>query len=98
MRFYGRQQTYKIYSPIYTANEYNEDQKTWKAQADQNVYIIAQDRTMTNMNDLSFMKATYVGYAQPNTAIQQGWLVGTYEVKSKIGNVLYLTEFEDGIQ
>lgn len=98
--FYGRMKSYDVYAPTYTADRLNQKVKTYKNIGSVRAYIVAQDRTTYSANDLLGLKATYVAYLDPLTSssIGEGYKIGNYEVISRIDQVCYLKELENGIK
>ena len=98
--FYGRKQEYVVASPQLEYDEYNFATPEYQSQGTANIYIVVQDRTLTQSNDIELYTGTLVGYTD-DIRIEKGWLIDSkYLVTSTLPhrreNILYLKEFQDG--
>ena len=98
--FESRKQVYAVASPSYTEDDYNYRTPTYSDEGTARIYIVVQDRSLTNRNDLNLYEATYVGYTD-RMDIDKNWLIDEdYVVISTLPhrdeNILYLRGFSDG--
>lgn len=96
---YSRMTEHSVYRPSYVTDNYNHSRATFTPIEKVPVYVVLEDRTLNNTNDLKTYTATLVGYTQ-DKRIKAGWKVDNMLVKSVLPhrhfNVLYLEETEDG--
>ncbi len=98
--YYGREKTYTVASPSYSKDGYMRNVTTYVDEGEANIYIVVQDRSMINNNELKVYGATLVGYTRDNR-IEKGWKIDDkYIVTSTMPHrnitILYLQENKDG--
>lgn len=98
--FESRKEEYAVASPLIETDDYNYGSREYKPEGTASIYIVVQDRTLINNNDLNLYQATLVGYTDDNR-IEKNWLVDNrYVVISTLPHrnqtVLYLREFTNG--
>ena len=98
--FESRKQEYAVASPQEVKDIYNYSKTDYVSEGTAKIYIVVQDRTLTNSNDLSLYKETLVGYTN-DARIDKNWKIGDkYLVKSvmphRTDNILYLERITNG--
>ena len=98
--FYGRMKVYDVYAPTYSSDRLNQKVKSYRKEGSVRAYIVAQDRTTYAANEILGLRATYVAYLDPFTSssIGEGYKIGNYEIISRIDQLCYLKELENGIK
>ena len=92
--FESRKKEYVVASPQEVKDKYNYSKTTYVPQGTAKIYIVVQDRTLSNSNDLDIYTATLVGYTD-DMSIDKNWQIdGKYIVTStmphRTENILYL--------
>lgn len=98
--FEGRKQEYAVASPQAVEDQYNYSKTRYIPEGTAKIYIVVQDRTLTNTNDLSLYTGTLVGYTN-DTRIGVNWRIGDrylvkYTMPHRNQNILYLQEVNNG--
>ena len=96
----SRKQEYIVESQQIVNDSFNYGKPTYVSQGTAKIYIVVQDRTLANNNDLDLYAATLVGYTD-DARIDKNWRIdGKYVVVSKMPhrteNILYMKEYTNG--
>lgn len=98
--FYGRATEYKVEKPVKEDDGLGYEVVSYEPYMKTPIYIVIQDRSEYQANDLDLYKTTVVAYTD-DKRVQRGMRVdGRYVVTNayphRYGSVLYMEEVENG--